>query len=188
MNHTVVLEPRNHKVTSSPVKWEYGCTCEFLQGQLKCEVGVSIRELTGVKEHTFYLWYSASWSFRWDITVVLESQNNCGSIDHSTPILHEPSTVNGLHRNYCCTYIGHKVTYSDKYILVWRAQKASSISTSLCVLILESSCRSQRGLSHLIFLKPTVWMAASQLVPWLHDSPWKETGILESILSDQKCI
>lgn len=159
----------------------------ILYGELKCEAGACTWEVTGVKEHTLYLWYSASWSFRWDITVILESQNNYGSIEHSTLILHEPSTISGLHRNYCCMDIGHKVTYSDKYILMWRWQKVSSISTGLCVLILEPSCRCQRLLSS-DFFKPTTWTATSKLVPWLHDSPWEETGILESILSDQKCM
>lgn len=45
--------------------------------------------------------------------MVLKSQNNYGSIEHSTVILHEPSfesaTVNGLCRNYSCGYIGHNV-------------------------------------------------------------------------------
>lgn len=65
--------------------------------------------------------YSFSGSLRCDTTVVLASQNNYGSMEHSTAILDDLSfaIMNGLHKNYG-VYVGHNVLYSDSYTLVWR--------------------------------------------------------------------
>lgn len=80
-----------------------------------------------------------------------------GSTERCIVILHEPSfaTMNGLHSNYYCVYIGHNVAYSNNY--TWcEDDKKSPISTGLCVLIQAwLQMLPERFLSS-DFLKPTM--------------------------------
>lgn len=178
MNHTVVLEPRNHEVTYSPVKWEYGHTNEFLQGELKYKVGAHIRKLKGIKEHTFYLWYSFSWSFWWDITVVLESQNNYGSVEHNTVILHTKVTV-------VCT---QDTMLHIQTITHWcEDDKKPPVSLQACVFWYWGLAADViREVALIWFFK--AYSVKGYLQTSLLPPPPASAGISESILSDQKCI